>query len=155
MCWPESIWVIRGWCNSRSRRSRLTDLPWLGACHDRLVGKGINRGDFSHDDFRSVVEWRLLGVINLWDIDPGSFREGMQALGGELLPDVVWLERGVKIPQERAGISLSDVDLARHACSSCALEGNRKKNAPGATARGRSELDSLVSRVHRNSASTL
>src|SRR5919109_1447229 len=106
MCWPESIGGIRGWCNSRGRRGRLTDLPGLGACHTRLVGGGSNRGDLSHDALRSVVERRVLGVIDLGDIDPGSFRDGMQALGGELLPDVVWLERGVKIPQERAGVSL-------------------------------------------------
>ena len=31
-------------------------------------------------------------------------------------------------------------------------EGHRKKKAPGATAQGMGELDSLVSRVHHNSA---
>jgi hypothetical protein len=79
----------------------------------------------------------------------------MNATGGEVLPDVVWLERCVKRAQECPGITLPDVDLTRHACSSAALGGDREKEAPGAAAQGTSELDSLVTRVRRHSVDAL
>ena len=53
-------------------------------------------------------------------------------MGGEVLPDVVWLEMGVKIAQERPVITLPDVDLTRHVCSSSGLDGHRHKEKPQA-----------------------
>jgi hypothetical protein len=46
-------------------------------------------------------------------------------------------------------------ELLGHQRSSARLKGNKKKEAPGATAQGTSELDSLVARVHHNSADTV
>jgi hypothetical protein len=42
-------------------------------------------------------------------------------MGGEVLPDLVWLESRVKMAQERHGLTLPNVDLTRHAGSSCAI----------------------------------
>jgi hypothetical protein len=39
-------------------------------------------------------------------------------MGGEVLPDLAWLESRVKMAQERPGLTRPDVDLTRHAGSS-------------------------------------
>ncbi len=72
-------------------------------------------------DVRSAVERGLMGIIHLRDIDPEVLREGTHAMGGEVLPDLVWLESRVKMAQERPGLTLPNVDLTRHAGSSCAI----------------------------------
>jgi hypothetical protein len=86
--WPESIEILRmaskrgvGYMedNSSCSTSRLTDLPLLCVVQDCLVGGGFNRGDLSYNDIRSVVERRLMGIIDLRDIDPAIFREGPHA----------------------------------------------------------------------------
>jgi hypothetical protein len=42
-------------------------------------------------------------------------------MGGEVLPDLVWLESRVKMAQERPGLTRPHVDLTRHAGSSCSI----------------------------------
>ena len=54
----------------------------------------------------------------------------MHDLGGEVLPDIVWLEQCVKRAQERAAITVPDRHLTRHACSSARLKEPGKQTRP-------------------------
>jgi hypothetical protein len=65
-----------------------------------------------------VVERCLVRIIDLRDIDPDALHDGTHAMGSEVLPYVGWLKMGVKMAQERPGLTRSDFDLTRQAGSS-------------------------------------
>ena len=100
---------------------RMTGVASLVARQDGLRGGGFEGNDVPHYDVRSLVERGLMGIIPLRDRDPSVLREGPHAMGGAVVPDLVWLESRVKMAQERPGLTRPHVDLTRPADASCSL----------------------------------